>query len=169
MFASWIPEITELAAQRNKYGGKYTKDVRRRYTTEYRVDLSLHRFFFESFPCWFPCFRFLFSCFTFFLFFMVWFPFDSIDIVLRLCVSFAIIFIKLMIFLTIDQLLSSMGFGLVWRINPYDDTCIITPVLESFLMIRNEKQQIYLLRTVNGFKTLTITLLFCSFVIDFLF
>uniref|UniRef100_A0A182W2Z9 BK channel n=1 Tax=Anopheles minimus TaxID=112268 RepID=A0A182W2Z9_9DIPT len=33
VFASWIPEITELAAQRNKYGGKYTKDVRRRYTT----------------------------------------------------------------------------------------------------------------------------------------
>lgn len=32
MFASWIPEITELAAQRNKYGGKYNKDVRKRYT-----------------------------------------------------------------------------------------------------------------------------------------
>ncbi|XP_055617644.1 calcium-activated potassium channel slowpoke isoform X3 [Toxorhynchites rutilus septentrionalis] len=31
VFASWIPEITELAAQRNKYGGKYTKDVRRRH------------------------------------------------------------------------------------------------------------------------------------------
>ncbi|XP_065083156.1 calcium-activated potassium channel slowpoke isoform X9 [Ochlerotatus camptorhynchus] len=31
VFASWIPEITELAAQRNKYGGKYTKDARRRH------------------------------------------------------------------------------------------------------------------------------------------
>ncbi|CAG9559902.1 unnamed protein product [Danaus chrysippus] len=30
VFASWIPEITELAAQRNKYGGRYNKDVRRR-------------------------------------------------------------------------------------------------------------------------------------------
>ncbi|CAG4917846.1 unnamed protein product [Colias eurytheme] len=29
VFASWIPEITELAAQRNKYGGRYNKDVRR--------------------------------------------------------------------------------------------------------------------------------------------
>lgn len=32
VFASWIPEITELAAQRSKYGGTYSKDVRRRYT-----------------------------------------------------------------------------------------------------------------------------------------
>lgn len=32
VFASWIPEITELAAQRSKYGGKYNKDVRKRYT-----------------------------------------------------------------------------------------------------------------------------------------
>ncbi|XP_045494341.1 calcium-activated potassium channel slowpoke isoform X3 [Colias croceus] len=31
VFASWIPEITELAAQRNKYGGRYNKDVRRRH------------------------------------------------------------------------------------------------------------------------------------------
>lgn len=32
MFASWIPEITELAAQRSKYGGTYNKDPRKRYT-----------------------------------------------------------------------------------------------------------------------------------------
>ncbi|XP_037026968.1 calcium-activated potassium channel slowpoke isoform X43 [Bradysia coprophila] len=31
VFASWIPEITELAAQRSKYGGTYSKDVRRRH------------------------------------------------------------------------------------------------------------------------------------------
>ncbi|XP_063705830.1 calcium-activated potassium channel slowpoke isoform X20 [Culicoides brevitarsis] len=31
VFASWIPEITELAAQRNKYGGKYNKDLRKRH------------------------------------------------------------------------------------------------------------------------------------------
>uniref|UniRef100_A0A1B0D8E3 Uncharacterized protein n=1 Tax=Phlebotomus papatasi TaxID=29031 RepID=A0A1B0D8E3_PHLPP len=31
VFASWIPEITELAAQRNKYGGTYSKDIRRRH------------------------------------------------------------------------------------------------------------------------------------------
>ncbi|KAL7018335.1 hypothetical protein ACKWTF_010719 [Chironomus riparius] len=31
VFASWIPEITELAAQRSKYGGKYNKDVRKRH------------------------------------------------------------------------------------------------------------------------------------------
>ncbi|XP_022906949.2 calcium-activated potassium channel slowpoke isoform X2 [Onthophagus taurus] len=31
VFASWIPEITELAANRPKYGGKYSKDVRRRH------------------------------------------------------------------------------------------------------------------------------------------
>lgn len=34
VFASWIPEITELAANRSKYGGKYSKDVRRRYKTK---------------------------------------------------------------------------------------------------------------------------------------
>lgn len=39
MFASWIPEITELAAQRNKYGGKYNKDVRKRYTKERESDV----------------------------------------------------------------------------------------------------------------------------------
>jgi len=32
VFASWIPEITELAAQRSKYGGAYSKDPRKRYT-----------------------------------------------------------------------------------------------------------------------------------------
>ncbi|XP_055381115.1 calcium-activated potassium channel slowpoke isoform X30 [Condylostylus longicornis] len=31
VFASWIPEITELAAQRSKYGGSYTKDIRKRH------------------------------------------------------------------------------------------------------------------------------------------
>ncbi|CAG9768742.1 unnamed protein product [Ceutorhynchus assimilis] len=31
VFASWIPEITELAANRSKYGGKYSKDIRRRH------------------------------------------------------------------------------------------------------------------------------------------
>ncbi|XP_055677171.1 calcium-activated potassium channel slowpoke isoform X5 [Lutzomyia longipalpis] len=31
VFASWIPEITELAAQRNKYGGTYNKDIRKRH------------------------------------------------------------------------------------------------------------------------------------------
>lgn len=55
MFASWIPEITELAAQRNKYGGKYNKDVRKRYTGRKDVPKWLNIFFclilfgFESF------------------------------------------------------------------------------------------------------------------------
>ncbi|KRF82765.1 calcium-activated potassium channel slowpoke isoform X31 [Drosophila novamexicana] len=31
VFASWIPEITELAAQRSKYGGTYSKDPRKRH------------------------------------------------------------------------------------------------------------------------------------------
>ncbi|XP_022209743.1 calcium-activated potassium channel slowpoke isoform X28 [Drosophila obscura] len=31
VFASWIPEITELAAQRSKYGGQYSKDPRKRH------------------------------------------------------------------------------------------------------------------------------------------
>ncbi|XP_034488354.1 calcium-activated potassium channel slowpoke isoform X19 [Drosophila innubila] len=31
VFASWIPEITELAAQRSKYGGAYSKDPRKRH------------------------------------------------------------------------------------------------------------------------------------------
>ncbi|KAM7360447.1 calcium-activated potassium channel slo isoform 37-T40 [Cochliomyia hominivorax] len=31
VFASWIPEITELAAQRSKYGGTYNKDPRKRH------------------------------------------------------------------------------------------------------------------------------------------
>ncbi|KAL5284917.1 KCNMA1 family protein [Megaselia abdita] len=31
VFASWIPEITELAAQRCKYGGSYHKDPRKRH------------------------------------------------------------------------------------------------------------------------------------------
>lgn len=44
MFASWIPEITELAAQRNKYGGKYNKDVRKRYTGK-RCTKWLNHFF----------------------------------------------------------------------------------------------------------------------------
>lgn len=30
MFASWIPEITELAANRSKYGGQYQRE-RKRY------------------------------------------------------------------------------------------------------------------------------------------
>ncbi|KAF2899402.1 hypothetical protein ILUMI_06771, partial [Ignelater luminosus] len=31
VFASWIPEIVEIAASRPKYGGSYSKDVRRRH------------------------------------------------------------------------------------------------------------------------------------------
>lgn len=50
MFASWIPEITELAAQRNKYGGKYNKDVRKRYTGK-RCTKWLNLFFY--FNSWF--------------------------------------------------------------------------------------------------------------------
>lgn len=55
VFASWIPEITELAAQRNKYGGKYNKDVRKRYTRESCTEIIL---FIHSLV---PLFSFLFD------------------------------------------------------------------------------------------------------------
>jgi hypothetical protein len=44
VFASWIPEITELAAQRNKYGGKYNKDVRKRYTGKKKMYQMIESF-----------------------------------------------------------------------------------------------------------------------------
>lgn len=44
VFASWIPEITELAAQRNKYGGKYNKDVRKRYTPGIMYQINFYSF-----------------------------------------------------------------------------------------------------------------------------
>lgn len=110
MFASWIPEITELAAQRNKYGGKYTKDVRRRYTGAY-----LLVFFSRVFP---------FFRFVVFVHFLLEIP--SINFPLSFC---SVSFCSVKFF----DLVSS-GFSLFLMIN---DCFILVFFTLLFLLVLN--------------------------------